>query len=208
MVIIHKNLSLLSQPLQLAPRQIPTTIMPQSVAHSSSSPSSGPRTASNSFLSTASTVDDDNSNVTALTDLHEQPVSSLPGPYYSLAVDNADGGGAMQEEMGGAILENKNEFEEASTEVSNASSSREDLTTASELEINMDRRERILNRCDKEDNDLNQTPIKELTYTEGSSLLSPVIHSTSHFSALSGLETVSPTKTELHTMAKNFVQNS
>ena len=126
----------------------------------------------------------------ALTDLH---VSSHPGQYCSLAVDTLDGDGALQEEVGGAILENKNgcsEFE-ASTEVSNYSSSREDLTSASEVDISTDRREH--NR--HEQDDLN---VKELTYTEGSSLLSPVTsYSMSHFSALSGLESVmSPTKTD------------
>lgn len=129
----------------------------------------------------------------ALTNLH---VSSHPG-QYSLAVDSLDGDGALQEEVGGAMLESKNgcsEFE-ASTEVSNYSSSREDLTSASEVDISVDRRER--NRHEKDD--LKHTPpVKELTYTEGSSLLSPVTsYSMSHFSALSGLESVgSPTKTD------------
>ena len=129
----------------------------------------------------------------ALTDLH---VSSHPGQYCSLAVDTLDGDGALQEEVGGAILENKNgcsEFE-ASTEVSNYSSSREDLTSASEVDISTDRRE-----CNRHEQDnLKHAPVKELTYTEGSSLLSPVTsYSMSHFSALSGLESVSsPTRTD------------
>jgi len=178
------------------------------MTHSSitSSPSSGPRTASNSFLSTNSIVDEENNSgsVMALTDLHEQPINSFIAPYYSMAIDSLDGGGALQEEVGGARLgENQkngsNEFEDVSTEVSNASSSREDLTSASEVEINMDRRERTLIRCkqeDSENSDLKHIPIKELTYTEGSSLLSHVTYSTSHFSALTGLESISPTKTD------------
>ena len=189
--------------MRLAPRQIPATVTTaQSVAHSSttSTPSSGPRTASNSFLSTASTVDEETtSNASALTDLHQQPISSLPAP--NLGIDNLDGDGALQEETGeAASLDNRNdcnEFEVSSTEVSNATSSREDLTSASEVEINLDRRECTLNRYGKDDGDLKHTPLKELMYTEGSSLLSPVTHSTSHFNALSGLESVdSPTKTD------------
>ena len=174
--------------MPLVLRQTPT-ILPLSTTHGSSSPSSGPRTASNSFLSTTSTVDDER----ALTDLH---VSSHPGQYISLPVDTLDGDGALQEEVGGAVLENKSSYHEfeTSTEVSNYSSSREDLTSASEVEINVDRRER--SRHEK-DVDLRHTPVKELTYTEGSSLLSPVTYSMSHFSALSGLESVgSPTKTD------------
>ena len=180
----------------VTPRQIPTTV-PLNVAHSSitSTPSSGPRTASNSFLSTASTVDEERSSVIALTDLHEQPAQR-----YGVGIDNLDGGGALQVEVGGAGLENKiscNEFEEASTEVSNASSSREDLTSASEVELSIGRQEHALNTHNKEDTDVKLTPVKQLTYTEGSSLLSPVTCSTSHFSALSGLESVeSPMKTD------------
>ena len=181
----------------VTPRQIPTTV-PLNVAHSSmtSTPSSGPRTASNSFLSTASTVDEERSSVIALTDLHQQPAQR-----YGVGIDNLDGGGALQEEVGGAGLENKNgcnEFEEASTEVSNASSSREDLTSASEVELSIGWQEHALNTRNKEDTDVKLTPIKQqLTYTEGSSLLSPVTCSTSHFSALSGLESVeSPMKTD------------
>lgn len=90
-----------------------------------------------------------------------------------------------------------NEFEEASTEVSNASSSREDLTSASEVELSIGRQERTLNTHDKEVTNVKLTPVKQLTYTEGSSLLSPVTCPTSHFSALSGLESVeSPMKTD------------
>ena len=192
------SLSPLSQPLAMAPRQIPHTV-PLNAAYSSmtSTPSSGPRTASNSFLSTASTVDEERSSVVALTDLHEQPINSAQ--RYGVGIDNLDGDGALQEEVSEAILENKNgynEFEEASTEVSNASSSREDLTSASEVELSIGRQELTLNTHDKGGTDIKLTPIKQLTYTEGSSLLSPVRHSTSHFSALSGLESVeSPIKT-------------
>ena len=182
----------------VTPRQIPTTV-PLNATHSSmtSTPSSGPRTASNSFLSTASTVDEERSSVIALTDLHEQPINSAQ--CYSVGIDNFDGGGALQEEVGGAGLENKsgyNEFEEASTEVSNASSSREDLTSASEVELSIGQ-EHTLNRHDEEDTDVKLMPVKQLIYTEGSSLLSPATFPTSHFSALSGLESVeSPMKTD------------
>lgn len=214
--ILYTFFSCFSQ-LSMPHRQIPTTIPQQSMAHSSmtSSPSSGPRTASNSFLSTTSTMDEENNSgsVMALTDLHEQPNNLFTAPYYSVAIDSLDGGGALQEEVGGVRLgENQdgcyislkngsNEFEDASTEVSNASSSREDLTSASEVEINMERRERMLIRHEQEDtesSDLKHIPIKELTYTEGSSLLSPVTYSTSHFSALTGLESIdsAPTKTD------------
>ena len=139
-------------------------------------------------MSIANTLDEERHSVIALTDLHGQP------PPY---VDSSDGGGALQEEVGGAKLENKNDndFVVISTEEVSNASSREDLTSASEVQLNIDRRERIPSTQNKEETNLKLTPIKQLTYSEGSSLLSPSTHASSHFSALSGLESVeSPIK--------------
>ena len=201
--VLYISFFFFSHPL-IPPRQI-STVTPHSVMHSSmaSSPSSYPRTSSNSFLSTtSSTVDEESiSRIVALTNLHEQPVDSFTAPYYRVAIDSIDGGGALQEEVGGARVEDKigvTEFEEASTEVSNASSSREDLTSTSEVEITTNKREDVVIGHNKEDTDSKHTPTtKELIYTEGNSLLSPVTYSTSHFNALSGLESIdSPDHTQ------------
>ena len=140
-------------------------------------------------MSIANTLDEERHSVIALTDLHGQP------PPYA---DSLDGGGALQEEEDEAKLENKNDCNDfvviSTEEISNASS-REDLTSASEVELNNNRREHTPTAQNKEETNLKVTPIKQLTYTEGSSLLSPSSHGSSYFSALSGLESVeSPIK--------------
>ena len=176
----------------ISPR--PGTIV--SYDSTTSTPSSGPRTASNSFLSFSNIEESNSTNVSALTDLHEHPtmmIDSFTAPVYTMADDSVDSGGGAQD--GGS--------EEVSTAVSNVSSSREELTSCSASEVDID------------DSTVNpqQTPpaqelhVKlELLTTEfpsinGGSLLTPTTHTTgSHFSALTGLESVdSPTKPEQHT---------
>ncbi|XP_065888967.1 UV radiation resistance-associated protein-like [Dysidea avara] len=180
------------RPLMISPR--PGTIV--SYDSTTSTPSSGPRTASNSFLSFSNIEESNSTNVSALTDLHEHPtmmIDSFTAPVYTMADDSVDSGGGAQD--GGS--------EEVSTAVSNVSSSREELTSCSASEVDID------------DSTVNpqQTPpaqelhVKlELLTTEfpsinGGSLLTPTTHTTgSHFSALTGLESVdSPTKPEQHT---------
>lgn len=190
----------------ISPR--PGTIV--STDSTTSTPSSGPRTASNSFLSISNIEESNSTNVSALTDLHEHPsmmIDAFTIPVYTMADDSVDnmGGALVEGGVTGQENDQDGDSEEISTAVSNVSSSREELTSCSASEVDIDistvstppaqeaHMESVKSR-------LLTTPELRNRNGEGS-LLTPTTHTTgSHFSALTGLESVdSPTKPEQHT---------
>jgi len=175
-----------------------------------STPSSGPRTASSSFLSVSNIEEESNStNVSALTDLHEHPnmvIDSFTAPVYTMADDVVDNGsGALEGGVAGQENDQDGDSEEVSTAMSNVSSSREELTSCSASEVDID--VNVQQTPPTQETLTDSVKLRLLTATElpdrngEVSLLIPTTHTTgSHFSALTGLESIdSPTKPEEHT---------
>jgi len=181
----------------ISPR--PGTIV--SYDSTTSTPSSGPRTASNSFLSVSNIEESSSTNISALTDLHEHPttvIDPFTAPVYTMADDSMDNGDEALLEEGVPGHENDNDggSDDVSTAVSNAS---EELMSS---EADIDVSTIIVQQTPPAQSQMDNVKLKLLTSTElpyrngeGSLLTPSTLHSTGcHFSALTGLESVdSPT---------------